>query len=166
MSSALLTAAKHDRGQLRCAISSITIPIPDKRTQPIRLLGVAASRLQYCKNPLRFSEAASPHAPAPSQLLPHFHILHNDSLFCRRSLSSLPSSPKNPGAHWSPEFYGDFTSRVWIISLTLPHSRLVTYRPRTRTGRGRCSRRTNADLIQSFIKTLVVRRREGMAERC
>jgi cysteine protease ATG4 len=29
-------------------------------------------------------------------------------------LSSSQTSSKNPGAHWPPEFYGDFTSRVWI----------------------------------------------------
>ncbi|KAN0134671.1 hypothetical protein V8E53_007456 [Lactarius tabidus] len=29
-------------------------------------------------------------------------------------LSSSQTSSKNPGAHWPPEFYADFTSRVWI----------------------------------------------------
>ena len=56
---------------------------------------------------------------------------------------------------------GFYVTRLDHISLPLlPHSRLVTYRPQTRTDRGHRSRRTNADLIQSSVKTLVARQRE------
>jgi len=53
------------------------------------------------------------------------------------SLSLLPLS-KSTSAHWSPAFYPDFTSHVWLTQ-DLYFSPLVTYCPQVRTGRSHCS---------------------------
>ena len=50
------------------------------------------------------------------------------SLFCTSAFSAVPSlsvattrsrhRSRHQGAHWPPEFYADFTSRVWITYLS------------------------------------------------
>jgi hypothetical protein len=82
-------------------------------------------------------------------------------------LSSSQTSSKNPGAHWPPEFYADFTSRVWITyrSHFYPirdSSLTVLEREQAEAASGWSS---NADFLQSAVETLVVRWREGVDER-
>ena len=120
-SSALLTAAKHGKGHLDKAMRYLldSDSTPDKCTDPIWLLGV--QHPGYEPPP---PEAASPtvsrSGSVNSRRAPSFRTSASSSAISspvggNNALSpSQTSSNKNPGAHWPPEFYADFTSRVWI----------------------------------------------------
>ncbi|KZT24290.1 hypothetical protein NEOLEDRAFT_1163305 [Neolentinus lepideus HHB14362 ss-1] len=114
-SSALLTAAKHGRGQLDKAVRYLldSDATPDKCPDPIWLLGVQHSGYEppppsMTPSPRR-SSVDSRRSPAPSSSSSSIQADHSLS----QSLSS-PSSKNNPGANWPPEFYADFTSRIWL----------------------------------------------------
>lgn len=118
-SSALITAAKHGKGHLDKVMRFITDSdaVPDKCTDSIWLLGVEHPGYE----------------PAPS---PTPSVGRRSSVDSRRSFSlrnslsssptsamsgadpslsqSQPASSKDPGRHWPPVFYADFTSRIWL----------------------------------------------------
>ena len=123
--SALLTAAKHGKGHLDKAMRFLldSDAVPDKSTDPIWLLGVEHPGYE-------------PPPPPP----PAHDGGRRSSIGSRRSPSSLrssmssssttaampggdaaaaqppasPSKDKDPGRHWPPVFYADFTSRIWV----------------------------------------------------
>jgi len=117
--SALLTAAKHGKGQLDKAMRYIldSDAHPDKCTDSIWLLG-----LQH--------PGYDPSADPPQTLSRRGSVDSRRASSFRTSTSSTvstspgggnalsPSSSKNHAAHWSPEFYADFTSCVWITYRT------------------------------------------------
>ncbi|KAK7688333.1 hypothetical protein QCA50_008705 [Cerrena zonata] len=110
---ALLTAAKHGKGHLDKAMRYLldSDATPDKSTDPIWILGI--EHIGY-EPP---SPVASPNG-------------RRTSVDSRRSPSSYRSSPPpdpslsqsqppsakrdDPGRHWPPVFYADFTSRIWL----------------------------------------------------
>ncbi|KAN0133892.1 Peptidase family C54 domain containing protein [Lactarius tabidus] len=111
---------KTDKGHLDKAMRYLL----DSDSTPIWLLGVQHTSYEPAPG-----EAASPtlsrsgsvnlsvsrlaipfHASTPSILRVAAPLSGNNRL------SSSQTSSKNPGAHWPPEFYADFTSLVWITS--------------------------------------------------
>ena len=117
-SSALLTTAKHGNGHFDKAMRYLldSDSTPDKCTDPIWLLGVQHPGYE----PPPPSEAASPtvsrSGSVSSRRAPSFRTSTSSTVMASPNTLSSPqtSSNKNPGAHWPPEFYADFTSRVWI----------------------------------------------------
>ncbi|TFK48111.1 hypothetical protein OE88DRAFT_604347 [Heliocybe sulcata] len=111
-SSALLTAAKHGKGQLDKAMRYLldSDATPDKCPDPIWLLGVQHPGYEppATSSPRR-SSGDSRRSPAPSSSSSS-SIQADPSL----SQSSSPSQKNNPAAHWPPDFYADFTSRIWL----------------------------------------------------
>jgi cysteine protease ATG4 len=121
-SSALLTAAKHGKGHLDKAMRYLldSDSTPDKCTDPIWLLGVqhpgyeppppeAASPTLSRSGSVNSRRAASFRTSTSSTVTAATPLSGGNN-----GLSSSQTSSKNPGAHWPPEFYADFTSRVWI----------------------------------------------------
>lgn len=117
-SSALLTAAKHGKGHLDKAMRYLldSDSTPDKCTDPIWLLGVQHPGYEP-------SEPASPaisrRGSVNSRRTSSFRTSTSSTMTAtpvggNALSSSQTASPKNPGVHWPPEFYADFTSRVWI----------------------------------------------------
>ena len=112
---ALLTAAKHGKGHLDKAMRYLldSDATPDKCTDPIWILGI---------------EHIGYEPPSPT-ISPNGRRTSVDS---RRSPSSYRTSPppdpslsqsqppsasskkEDPGRHWPPVFYADFTSRIWL----------------------------------------------------
>lgn len=122
--SALLTAAKHGQGHLTKAMRYLldSDAIPDKCVDSIWLLGVehpgyeqsptltpaaigrrSSIDSRRSPNSLRSSVSSSPTTSMPGGEL---------SLSQSQPPSSGPS--KDPGRHWPPVFYADFTSRIWL----------------------------------------------------
>jgi len=117
-SSALLTAAKHGKGHLDKAMRYLldSDSTPDKCTDPIWLLGVQHPGYEPS------AEAPSPvlsrRGSVDSRRASSFRTSTSSTVTATPGGGNAPSSPqisssKHP-AHWPPEFYADFTSRVWI----------------------------------------------------
>jgi cysteine protease ATG4 len=89
----------------------------DKRTDPIWLLGVHTPATnphpRGCIADFLTSGSVNSRR-APSFCTSTSSTLTAASPVGNNGLSSSQTSSKNPGAHWPPEFYADFTSRVWI----------------------------------------------------
>lgn len=111
----LLTAARHGKGHLDKAVRYLldSDAVPDKCSDPIWLLGVQHPGYEPPPPP---SSSSPPASGRRSSL----DMRRSSSI--RNSVSSLrgaTSSPepsmqqRNPGAHWPPVFYSDFTSRIW-----------------------------------------------------
>ncbi|GJE89232.1 cysteine protease atg4-like protein [Phanerochaete sordida] len=117
--SALLTAAKHGKGHLDKAMRYLldSDAVPDKCGDSIWLLGVEHPGYDPSSSPApsvgRRSSVESRHPPSARNSLsssPTSAMLGADP-----SLSqSQPASSKDPGRHWPPVFYSDFTSRIWL----------------------------------------------------
>jgi cysteine protease ATG4 len=116
-SSALLSAAKHGKGHLDKAMRYLldSDSSPDKCTDPIWILGVQhpgyepQSDAILSRHSSTTSKRASSLRTSTSSNVTTTPGENNDLSSSQISLSS-----KHPGAHWPPEFYADFTSRVWI----------------------------------------------------
>ena len=120
--SALFTAAKHGKGHLDKAMRYLldSDAVPDKCAESIWILGVehpgyepsppapaAVGRRssidsRRSPNPLRSSVSSSAAISIPS----------GDPSLSQSQPAS--SAPKDPGRHWPPVFYADFTSRIWL----------------------------------------------------
>ena len=117
-SSALLTAAKHGKGHLDKAMRYLldSDSTPDKCTDPIWLLGV--QHPGYEPPPVDpASPVLSRSGSVNSRRASSFRTSTSSTVTAvsgNALSSSQTSSSKNPAAHWPPEFYADFTSRVWI----------------------------------------------------
>ncbi|KIP05763.1 hypothetical protein PHLGIDRAFT_107790 [Phlebiopsis gigantea 11061_1 CR5-6] len=123
--SALLTAAKHGKGHLDKAMRYLldSDAVPDNCADSIWLLGVehpgyepghtlptatigrrSSIDSRRSPNSLRSSASSSPTVP---------NVPGGDpSLSQSQPASAHPN--KDPGRHWPPVFYSDFTSRVWL----------------------------------------------------
>ncbi|EPQ61373.1 hypothetical protein GLOTRDRAFT_69761 [Gloeophyllum trabeum ATCC 11539] len=95
---------------------------PDKCTDPIWLLGVQHSGYEP-PPPLPPSTPSPRRSSADSRRSPASSSHHSSSSSSTQSpihpdpsLSQSLSSPnsKHPAANWPPEFYADFTSRIWL----------------------------------------------------
>ncbi|EIW75969.1 hypothetical protein CONPUDRAFT_111807 [Coniophora puteana RWD-64-598 SS2] len=106
--SALLTAAKHGKGHLDRAMRFIldSDATPDKSTDPIWILGV--KHAGYEPPPVNNPPGRRP--SLDSQRLQSSASSMNSQF----SQSQSPASEKHPGQDWAPEFYADFTSRIWL----------------------------------------------------
>jgi len=109
-SSALLTAAKHGKGHLDKAMRYLldSDSTPDRCTDPIWLLGVQHPGYEPSNEPA--SPALSRRGSVESRRVPSFRSSTSSTV----TATGSSSSSKHPAAHWPPEFYADFTSRVWI----------------------------------------------------
>ncbi|KAF8266378.1 hypothetical protein EI94DRAFT_1733232 [Lactarius quietus] len=92
---------------------------PDKCTDPIWLLGVQHPGYEPPPvepgSPTTLSRSGS----VNSRRAASFRTSTSSTVTAtppvgNNALSSSQTSSKNPAAHWPPEFYADFTSRVWI----------------------------------------------------
>ncbi|KAI0320566.1 hypothetical protein OF83DRAFT_1258250 [Amylostereum chailletii] len=114
---ALLTAAKHGKGHLDKAMRYLldSDATPDRCADPIWLMGVQHPGYEPpppepVTPPRRGSIESSRRSPSlrsstSSTVVSGEHL----------SLSqSQPASSKHPSASWPPDFYSDFTSRVWL----------------------------------------------------
>ncbi|KAH9028417.1 peptidase family C54-domain-containing protein [Lactarius hengduanensis] len=120
-SSALLTAAKHGKGHLDKAMRYLldSDSTPDKCTDPIWLLGVQHPGYEpppaEPASPTTLSRSGSVNSRRASSFRTTTSSTVTAAPIGSNALSSSQtSSSKNPAAHWPPEFYADFTSRVWI----------------------------------------------------
>ncbi|KAH9020204.1 hypothetical protein EDB85DRAFT_532534 [Lactarius pseudohatsudake] len=120
-SSALLTAAKHGKGHLDKAMRYLldSDSTPDKCTDPIWLLGVQHPGYEpppaEPASPTTLSRSGSVNSRRASSFRTTTSSTVTAAPISSNALSSSQtSSSKNPAAHWPPEFYADFTSRVWI----------------------------------------------------
>ncbi|KAI0245661.1 hypothetical protein BJV78DRAFT_1287349 [Lactifluus subvellereus] len=119
-SSSLLTAAKHGKGQLDKAMRYLldNDSAPDKCTDPIWLLGVQHPGYEPQTEPA--SPMLSRRGSVDSRRTSSFRTSTSSTVTATPSgnnalsSSQISSSSKHPGAHWPPEFYADFTSRIWI----------------------------------------------------
>jgi cysteine protease ATG4 len=119
-SSALLTAAKHGKGHLDKAMRYLldSDSTPDKCTDPIWLLGVQHPGYEHPPgdpaSPV-LSRSGSVNSRRASSFRTSISSTVTATPVSGNALSSSQtSSSKNPAAHWPPEFYADFTSRVWV----------------------------------------------------
>lgn len=110
-SNPLLTAAKHGKGHLDRAMRFLmdSDATPDKCTEPIWLLGV-----QHPGYEPPSPAASGRRASVESRHSPSFRSNSSSSATVSELSQSQPPSAKNPGAHWPPVFYSDFTSRIWL----------------------------------------------------
>ncbi|KAH9016405.1 hypothetical protein EDB83DRAFT_2508558 [Lactarius deliciosus] len=120
-SSALLTAAKHGKGHLDKAMRYLldSDSTPDKCTDPIWLLGVQHPGYEPPPADLASPTTLSRSGSVNSRRASSFRTTTSSTVTAapigsNTLSSSQTSSSKNPAAHWPPEFYADFTSRVWI----------------------------------------------------
>lgn len=121
----LLTAARHGKGHLDKAVRYLldSDATPDKSTDPIWILGV--QHLGYDPSP---PPSASPPPPPPtssssssgrrsSMDVRRSSSIRNSVTSIRGAMSSpeptMAKRERDPGAHWPPIFYSDFTSRIW-----------------------------------------------------
>jgi cysteine protease ATG4 len=117
--SALLAAAKHGKGQLDKAMRYLLDSDShlDKCTDPIWLLGLQHPGYDPSAEP---PPALSRRGSVDSRRTSSFRTSTSSTVSTSpaggNALSS--SSSKNNAAHWSPEFYADFTSCVWITYRT------------------------------------------------
>ena len=114
-SSALLTAAKHGKGHLDKAMRYLldSDSTPDKCTDPIWLLGVQHPGYEPSTEPA--SPALSRRGSVESRRASSFRTSTSSTVTTTPAgPNPLLSSQKHPAAHWPPDFYADFTSRVWI----------------------------------------------------
>jgi cysteine protease ATG4 len=122
-SSALLTAAKHGKGHLDKAMRYLldSDAVPDKSTDPIWLLGV--EHIGYEPNPPtppaagRRSSIGSRRSPTSSRsstLSSPTSAMPGGDPALSQSQPAPSSTPKDPGRHWPPVFYADYTSRIWL----------------------------------------------------
>ncbi|GLB41114.1 putative cysteine protease [Lyophyllum shimeji] len=114
-SSALLTAAKHGKGHLDKAMRYLldSDSTPDKCTDPIWILGVQHPGYEPPTPPSALSASTSSITRASSLRSSTSSLGKSTSTLDGSSLAT-PSKHPNPGAHWPPVFYADFTSRVWL----------------------------------------------------
>ncbi|KAJ3758700.1 cysteine protease [Lentinula raphanica] len=128
--SALLTAAKHGKGHLDKAMRYLldSDATPDKCTDPIWILGV--QHPGYEPPPV---QPQPPPSSFPGGTLGRRGSVASVSL--SSSVSSVTATPSasfynpasstsstqsatykdvKPGANWPPDFYADFTSRIWL----------------------------------------------------
>ena len=133
--SALLTAAKHGKGQLDKAMRYLldSDATPDKCTDPIWLLGVqhpgyepplpalpdvvATSPVNNSNNGNSgiggsFGLAFRRNSGSPSSFRSSTSSVASSEL--SQSTNSSSSKIPNPAANWPPVFYIDFTSRIWL----------------------------------------------------
>lgn len=124
---ALLTAAKHGQGHLSKAMRFLldSDATPDDCTDSIWILGV--------EHPGYEPTSPSSYLPPGTGTLRRGSInskRHQSPISIRSSPSSSPtltaadpslsqsqpasSNSKDPGRHWPPVFYSDFTSRIWL----------------------------------------------------
>ncbi|KAL0959323.1 hypothetical protein HGRIS_014584 [Hohenbuehelia grisea] len=124
--SALLTAAKHGKGHLDKALRWVTDSdaVPDRSPEPIWLLGVqhpgyeqpppptpgSLSSSTSSSNVRRSSVDSRKRGSSPSLRASTSSAVSAHEL----GQSQSAGSGKNPGAHWPPLFYADFTSRIWL----------------------------------------------------
>ena len=119
-SSALLTAAKHGKGHLDKAMRYLldSDSTPDRCTDPIWLLGVQHPGYEPPPPTDPSSPTISRSGSVNSRRASSFRNSTSSTVTASpggsNALSSSQTSSKNLGAHWPPEFYADFTSRVWI----------------------------------------------------
>ncbi|KAH9980532.1 hypothetical protein BJV74DRAFT_101947 [Russula compacta] len=114
-SSALLTAAKHGKGHLDKAMRYLldSDSTPDKCTDPIWLLGVQHPGYEPSTEPA--SPALSRRGSVESRRAASFRTSTSSTMTATPTGGNpLLLSQKHPAAHWPPDFYSDFTSRVWI----------------------------------------------------
>ena len=119
-SSALLTAAKHGKGQLDKAMRYLldNDSAPDKCTDPIWILGVQHPGYEPQTEPA--SPILSRRGSVDSRRASSFRTSTSSTVTAipggnnALSSSQISLSSKHPSAHWPPEFYADFTSRIWI----------------------------------------------------
>ncbi|KAJ3805044.1 peptidase family C54-domain-containing protein [Lentinula aff. lateritia] len=112
--SALLTAAKHGKGHLDKAMRYLldSDATPDKCTDAIWILGVQhpgyEPPLPPSSSPSQsLSSSVSSVTATPSA------SVYNPAL-STSSTQSATSKDLKPGANWPPDFYADFTSRIWL----------------------------------------------------
>lgn len=110
--SALLAAAKHGKGQLDKAMRYLLDPdsAPDKCTDPIWLLGLQHPGYDPSTEP---APTLSRRGSVESRRASSFRTSTSSTVSTSPG-GGNSSSSKNHAAHWSPEFYADFTSCVWI----------------------------------------------------
>lgn len=110
-SNPLLTAAKHGKGHLDRAMRFLmdSDATPDKCAEPIWLLGI--QHPGYEPPP---PSTPGRRASIESRRSPSFRSNSSSSATVSELSQSQPPSAKNPGAHWPPVFYSDFTSRIWL----------------------------------------------------
>ena len=117
--SALLTAAKHGKGQLDKAMRYLldSDSTPDKCTDPIWLLGLQHPGYDPSAEP---APALSRRGSVDSRRTSSFRTSTSSTVSASPGGGNAhsPSSSKNHAAHWSPEFYADFTSCMWITYRT------------------------------------------------
>ena len=113
--SALLAAAKHGKGQFDKAMRYIldSDATPDRCTDPIWLLGLQHPGYDPSTEP---PPALSRRGSVDSRRTSSFRTSTSSTVSASPGGGNAPSpSPsKNNAVHWSPEFYADFTSCVWI----------------------------------------------------
>jgi cysteine protease ATG4 len=113
--SALLAAAKHGKGQFDKAMRYIldSDATPDRCTDPIWLLGLQHPGYDPSTEP---PPALSRRGSVDSRRASTFRTSTSSTVSASPGGGNAPSpSPsKNNAVHWSPEFYADFTSCVWI----------------------------------------------------
>ena len=165
-----LNAFNSSQRTYRCPISSTPPPFPpaqkairllpnsdstpDKCTDPIWFLGVHHSGFDWNliglippKLPHRRSYVAVPSTQGRQPLL-HLDVFDGYSCSFQHQHAPPKWHSKCCRAYSPPKIYTDFASSVDHISLSLLlHTTLFAHRPRTRTGRCRCSRRPNAQLL-------------------
>ncbi|KAA1476293.1 hypothetical protein DENSPDRAFT_784808 [Dentipellis sp. KUC8613] len=119
--SALLTAAKHGKGQLDKAMRYLldSDATPDKCTDPIWILGV--QHPGYEPPPPSTLAPTSPARRTSSESRRSSSFRTSTSSTVTVSDPSLSQSlppggggNKHPAANWPPVFYADFTSRIWV----------------------------------------------------
>jgi cysteine protease ATG4 len=116
--SALLAAAKHGKGQLDKAMRYLldSDSTPDKCTEPIWLLGLQHPGYDPSADP---APALSRRGSVDSRRASSFRTSTSSTVSSPGGGNAhSPSSSKSHAAHWSPEFFADFTSCVWITYRT------------------------------------------------
>ncbi|KAI0791878.1 peptidase family C54-domain-containing protein [Abortiporus biennis] len=119
--SALLTAAKHGKGHLDKAMRYLldSDATPDNCADSIWLLGVEHPGNEpqsptLPQTPNRRTSVDSRRSPSSHRSSPSSPPRYPDA-DPSLSQSQPPSSiAKDPGRHWPPVFYADFTSRIWL----------------------------------------------------
>lgn len=122
--SALLTAAKHGTNKvMRYVLDSDATP--DKCEDPIWLLGVQHPGYEPGTSPLpnvgRRSSVGSHRSPSSlssstssSPVMPGGDPSLSQSQPSSGAGALAGAQVKDPGRHWPPVFYADFTSRIWL----------------------------------------------------
>jgi cysteine protease ATG4 len=123
----LLMVARHGKGHLDKAMRYLldSDATPDKCTDPIWLLGVQHPGYEPPPPPPPPSLSASTASitPTPSRLGRRASVDYSKhpppspargpNELSQSVPPSAKSNQKDPGAHWSPVFYSDFTTRIW-----------------------------------------------------